>query len=101
MDLQVLYPSRGIINSNIERVSPEFYNYMCVHGCQLFIRVSRKQYEVLTASWYPKFADKEKYNFMDRLHSIVLTRSFTEAMDVFKRCADELVLYINYGQLRM
>ena len=99
MDIQVLYPNQSTIKEKSERREPEFYNYMCVHGKQLFIRVSRKYYQVLTAGWYPSFADKSRYIFTDRFHIIYASDDFFSAMNYFQKCANELVPYCNYGQL--
>ena len=99
MDIQALYPSRGIIREKTERIEPEYYNYMCVHGYQLYIRSFKKYYQVLTCSWYPSFADKDKYRFTDKLHVVIETRVWIDALKCFKACAQELARAIDYGDL--
>lgn len=99
MDIQSLYPNHSDFTKYSEHINPEVFNYMCVHSYQLFIRVNRKKYEVLTARWYPQFADRSKYIFTDRVHIIDSFRSFEDALVLFKRCASELVTNICHGRL--
>lgn len=99
MDIQSLYPNNSDFVKYNEHINPEIFNYICVHGYQLFIRVNRKKYDVLTARWYPLFADPKNNVFTDRVHIIGSSRSFDDAMILFKNCADELIRYITYGRL--
>ena len=52
--ISILYPTQTDFNNFSERSEPQIYNYVCLHGKQVFIALINKQYEVLTAGWIPK-----------------------------------------------
>lgn len=101
MDIQILYPNQQFISEHSEIREPEIFNYFVVHGKQLFIRRIKKDYQILTAGWYPSFCDKSRYIFTDRFHILFVSEDKFIALNYFKRCASELLPYINYGQIEV
>jgi hypothetical protein len=101
MDIQILYPNQSFINDHNENIEPEIFNYISIHGKQLFIRKIKKNYQVLTAGWYPSFAPRERYIFTERFHILYGNEDKIKSLSYFKKCAQELIPYINYGQIEL
>lgn len=98
MDIQILYPNQQFIHEHDEKHEPEIYNYICVHGKQLFIRKIKKNYQVLTAKWLPiSVKDKDQYKLTDRFHILYSNPDIFNALVMFKLYAKELYEYIDYS----
>ena len=93
MDVSLLYPRFDDIIKHDERSEPEVFNYVCLHGKQIFFRVSRHNYEILTVGWTPR-QYKDIPQTVDTKHLVCRTKDYLTASLVFKRLVNEIVAYI-------
>lgn len=98
MDVQVLYPNYSDLAGQDEKMVPELFNYCCIHGKAVYVRIFRKKYQCLTRGWYPMFADKKKYNCFDKLHLIAENTNWIYIMQIFKKCLNEMYEWCDYKQ---
>ena len=52
--ISILYPTQQDFNCFDERQEPQIFNYICLHGKQLFITSANRQYEVVSSGWIPE-----------------------------------------------
>ncbi|MEM1986732.1 MAG: hypothetical protein QXQ24_08350 [Nitrososphaeria archaeon] len=98
MDIQVLYPTFSDLVDKDEKMQPEYFNYVCIHGKALYIRILRKKYQVLTRGWYPSFANKKDYNILNRVQLIAENTNWVYIMMIFKKCMQEMINWVDYSQ---
>lgn len=60
----MMYPSRHQLeNVYDEGSSPHLFDYICIHGYQLFVKRTKKVYSVIARGWQPvKYVDEIKYS---------------------------------------
>lgn len=94
MDIQTLYPTQSDIYDKMEISEPEYYNYMCVHGYQLFLRRKKREriYEVITAGWCP-VSEYSKTTSLDRYHVLYSCAKFNDAYRHFRRIGREMLAW--------
>ena len=93
MDISLLYPRYDDVIKHDERREPEIFNYVCLHGKQIFFRVSRGNYEILTVGWRPRQL-KDIEQSIETKHLVCRTKDYSVATLVFKRLVNECVLTI-------
>lgn len=98
MDISLLYPIASDFSDSSERANPEVFNYFCLSGKQVFLRISRKRYEVLTGLWYPYGYELKDYISPSRRYLIFQSTSFDSAHSYFLKLCRELLM-MNQGEL--
>ena len=89
MDVKILYPLYAELINHREREEPELFNYVCLHGRQLFWRLSRGSYEIMVAGWLPRGAVND-VTLGDR-HILFRSRDYDAASIMFSRVLRELM----------
>ena len=100
--ISVLYPTQDDFNHFEERVEPQIYNYVCLHGKQVFISASNKHYTVLTAGWIPKaYQNISNLEKVKTYHCLVSTKEYEIAYLKFFSFVKELVRKSTDEQLEL
>lgn len=90
--ISILYPSQCDFNHFDERAEPQIFNYLCLHGKQVFITSSNRQYEVISSGWIPQ--DSQSITNLERIkvyHCLFRTRQYEIAYMKFFGYVKELV----------
>lgn len=90
--ISVLYPIQDDFNHFDERSEPQIFNYVCLHGKQMFITSANRQYEVVSAGWLPKECqDITNLEKLKTYHCLLRTKEFEIAYMKFFSYVKELV----------
>ena len=90
--ISILYPIQSDFFAFDERVEPQLFNYVCIHGKQLYLTSSNKQYEVVSAGWLPK--ECQNVTNLERIknfHCLLRTKEYEIAFYKFYKYVKELV----------
>ena len=90
--ISILYPNQDNFNHFDERQEPQIFNYICLHGKQLFITSCNRQYEVVSSGWIPE--DSRNITNLEKFktyHCILRTKQFEIAYMKFFSYVKELV----------
>lgn len=96
--ISILYPIRDDFLNFNERQCPQLFNYVCLHGCQLFLTNVNKQYEVVTSGWIPKDCVDKLTNLekIKNYHCLLRTKEYEIAYYRFIKFAVELLEKTRY-----
>ena len=90
--LTLLYPTQDDFNYFHERSEPQVFNYVCLHGKQMFLTVANGQYEVVSAGWLPK--ECQNITNLEKIktyHCLLRTKQYEIAYYRFYKYVNELV----------
>lgn len=90
--ISLLYPSQDDFFTLDERAEPQVFNYICLHGKQVFLSASNKHYNVLTAGWIPKdYQNLTNLERIKKVHCLFSTKEYEIAYMRFFKIVKELV----------
>lgn len=91
MDVKLLYPLYAEILNHTERNEPEVFNYVCIHGRQIFFRKVNNRYQVLCVGWSPK--SFKCTDILTDKHIVFVSQSYEASSLIFNKCIRELISY--------
>lgn len=100
--ISILYPDQDDFNHFNERSEPQIFNYLCLHGKQVFITSANRQYEVVTAGWLPKACQNiTNLEKIKTYHCLFRTKEYEIAYMKFYSYVKELVRKSTDEQLEL
>lgn len=100
--ISILYPGQDDFINFDERVEPQVFNYVCLHGKQIFITSANRQYEVVSSGWLPKSCqDITNLEKIKKYHCLFRTKEYEIAYMKFFHFVKELVRKSTDEQLEL